>query len=95
MIIDTIVLVVIVVVTVIFTIFPVTLLPLFGLLIQKTFISVPSTLHKVEMFYLPEILALTDYKHTSSFTGGTFFGKTARSLNDDQAYNRCVLRILN
>ncbi|MCP9260103.1 Helicase protein [Dirofilaria immitis] len=48
---------------------------------------IPSTLHKVEMFYLPEILALTDYKHASSFTGGTFFGKTARSLNDDQSYN--------
>nr|CTP80797.1 Bm4243 [Brugia malayi] len=51
-------------------------------------LDIPSTLHKVEMFYLPEILALTDYKHASSFTGGTFFGKTARSLNDDQAYNR-------
>ncbi|VDK64821.1 unnamed protein product, partial [Onchocerca ochengi] len=50
-------------------------------------LDIPSTLHKVEMFYLPEILALTDYKHTSSFTGGTFFGKTARSLNDDQTYN--------
>ncbi|CAG9533588.1 unnamed protein product [Cercopithifilaria johnstoni] len=50
-------------------------------------LDIPSTLHKVEMFYLPEILALTDYKHASSFTGGTFFGKTARSLNDDQAYN--------
>uniref|UniRef100_A0A158Q6T0 RNA helicase n=1 Tax=Elaeophora elaphi TaxID=1147741 RepID=A0A158Q6T0_9BILA len=50
-------------------------------------LDIPSTLHKVEMFYLPEILALTDYKHSSSFTGGTFFGKTARSLNDDQAYN--------
>lgn len=60
-----------------------------------SFISVPSTLHKVEMFYLPEILALTDYKHSSSFTGGTFFGKTARSLNDDQAYSRCVLYVLN
>lgn len=42
------------------------------------------------MFYLPEILALTDYKHASSFTGGAFFGKTARSLNDDQTYNRYV-----
>ncbi|KAM3721050.1 3'-5' RNA helicase [Dirofilaria immitis] len=50
-------------------------------------LDIPSTLHKVEMFYLPEILALTDYKHASSFTGGTFFGKTARSLNDDQSYN--------
>ncbi|VDK79294.1 unnamed protein product [Litomosoides sigmodontis] len=50
-------------------------------------LDIPSTLHKVEMFYLPEILALTDYKHASSFTGGAFFGKTARSLNDDQAYS--------
>lgn len=54
--------------------------------------SVPSMLHNVEMFYLPEVLALTDYKHSSLFTGGACFGKTARSLNDknhsDQTFNR-------
>ncbi|VDM96782.1 unnamed protein product [Thelazia callipaeda] len=50
-------------------------------------LEIPSTLHRVEMFYLPEILALTDYKHASSFTGGTFFGKTARSLNDSATFN--------
>ncbi|VDN21585.1 unnamed protein product [Gongylonema pulchrum] len=46
-------------------------------------LDIPSTLHKVDMFFLPEVLALTGYKYTSSFAGGSFFRREPRSLNNE------------